>query len=71
MTLHKNVGDLLRYGKAFVNLFEGFQDFRDKQMPTRNARSSTTLFASHPTYKERMDAIATLPRRQVATRPRR
>jgi Zn-dependent protease with chaperone function len=70
MTIYDNIGKLLAEDKAFVNMYAAFRSFRDEQMTAqdRNAlykkllEEKESLFASHPTFQERIDAVDKLPR---------
>jgi Zn-dependent protease with chaperone function len=80
MTIYDNIGNLLQEQKAFVNMYESFREYRDQQM-SREQRDElyqkllneqASLFASHPTFGERMQAVAELPKAsQTDARPAR
>jgi len=78
MTVYNNVSTLLDEDKAFVNLYESFRSFRDEQLHGDEREKlyqellneHGSLFASHPTFKERMDAAAVLPKAdRIDSRP--
>jgi Zn-dependent protease with chaperone function len=69
MTMYDNISHLLKEGKAFVNMYEAFRDFRDEQLNTQEREElykklleeKESLFASHPTFGERIAAVKPLP----------
>jgi Zn-dependent protease with chaperone function len=70
MTVYGNIQQLLAEGKAFVNMYAAFRSFRDEQL-AREEREETykkllednaSLFASHPTFRERIEAVEALPK---------
>jgi Zn-dependent protease with chaperone function len=73
MTVYQNIGSLLQQQQAFVNIYSAFQAFRDEQMDTKDREElyrklldeQPSVFASHPTFKERIDAVAPLPPAQA------
>jgi Zn-dependent protease with chaperone function len=78
MTIYNNITHLLQEGKAFVNMYEAFRNFRDEQLNTQEREDLYTklleekesLFASHPTFGERIAAVKPLPpARQTDTAP--
>jgi Zn-dependent protease with chaperone function len=72
-TIYSNISGLLAEGKAFVNMYEAFQNFRDKELEAsdRDAlhqellQEKESLFATHPTFSERIAAVEKLPRAQT------
>jgi Zn-dependent protease with chaperone function/cytochrome c-type biogenesis protein CcmH/NrfG len=69
MTMYDNIANLLKEGKAFVNMYEAFRGFRDEQLNTQERddlykkllEEKESLFASHPTFGERIAAVKPLP----------
>jgi Zn-dependent protease with chaperone function len=69
MTIYNNISQLLQEGKAFVNMYEAFRSFRDEQLNTpereelykKLLEEKESLFASHPTFGERIEAVKQLP----------
>lgn len=80
MTMYDNIHTMLLEQKAFVNMYEVFREYRDQHL-SREQREELyqkllneqgSLFASHPTFGERMQAVAELPRAgQTDARPAR
>jgi Zn-dependent protease with chaperone function len=74
MTIYGNISRLLEEDRAFINMYEAFRSFRNEQLSQTEREElyqkllseEGSLFASHPTFKERMEAVAELPR---ATQP--
>jgi Zn-dependent protease with chaperone function len=70
MTMYDNITNLLKEGKAFVNMYESFSNFRNEQLDAQAREElyqklldeKESMFASHPTFGERIAAIKTLPR---------
>jgi Zn-dependent protease with chaperone function len=70
MTMYDHVNQLLAQGKAFVNLYVAFRDLRDKhigpaereELYKKLLEEKESLFASHPTFGERIAAVAPLPK---------
>jgi Zn-dependent protease with chaperone function len=69
-TIYNHMQSLVNEGKSFKNMYETYRSFREEQL-TAEERSELyqkllqekeSLFASHPTYQERCEAIAGLPR---------
>jgi Zn-dependent protease with chaperone function len=68
-TAYKNIDSLLGQGKAYDNIYEVFSSYRDEQLSdderyklfqeTLNEKGS--VFASHPTIRERLAAITMFP----------
>jgi Zn-dependent protease with chaperone function len=69
MTMYQNIAGLLAEQKAFVNMYAAFREFRENQL---NADERTkmyekllgeegSLFATHPTFKERIAALESFP----------
>jgi Zn-dependent protease with chaperone function len=69
MTMYNNISALLSEQKAFVNMYETFTQYRNEQISHDDRNKlyqdllgeKGSLFASHPTFAERAEAIATLP----------
>jgi Zn-dependent protease with chaperone function len=69
-TVYSNIVRLLRQKKAYVNMYLAFRKFRDEGMTEDERRKlhkkllddKPSLFASHPTFQERMEAARPLPR---------
>jgi Zn-dependent protease with chaperone function len=70
MTIYDNISTLLAQDKAFVNMYSAFRNYRDEQMTAQDREAlykklleeKESLFASHPTFQERIDAVSTLPK---------
>jgi Zn-dependent protease with chaperone function len=70
MTIYDNITKLLAEDKAYINMYTAFRAFRDEQLSTQDRTSlyqklleeKASLFASHPTVGERLEAVATLPK---------
>src|SRR5205085_344259 len=70
MTAYNNVAGLLAKNQAFTNVYEAFRSFRNEQMNPEEREKlyqdllaeKESLFASHPTFGERIEAVAPLPR---------
>jgi Zn-dependent protease with chaperone function len=70
LTIYDKINEMLDKKKAFVNMYAAFRDFRDKAFDTTEREKlyqklldeKESLFASHPTFAERIDAAAPLPR---------
>ncbi len=68
MTVYDHIGQLLAEQKAFVNMYQSFQQYRDEQMSETDREAlyqkmlaeRGSLFASHPTFSERIEAIEML-----------
>jgi Zn-dependent protease with chaperone function len=69
-TVYSNIVRLLRQKKAYVNMYLAFRKFRDEGMTEDERRKlhkkllkdNPSMFASHPTFQERMEAAKPLPR---------
>ncbi len=69
MTIYENISSLLQQQQQFVNMYDAFAHFRNEQMTQEERDKLQTdlhaeqgsLFASHPTFNERIEAIAQLP----------
>ncbi len=68
MTVYDHISQLLAEQKAFINMYQAFQEYRDEQIP-REEREQLyqkllaergSLFASHPTFAERIEAVRAL-----------
>ena len=70
MTIYQNISALLAENKSFVNMYSAFCTYRDEQLSRQDRdemykkllESKESLFASHPTFQERISAVAELPR---------
>jgi Zn-dependent protease with chaperone function/Flp pilus assembly protein TadD len=70
MTIYQNISQLLEEDKAFVNMYSAFHNYRNEQLDANEREalyqklleSRETLFASHPTFRERLEAVEALPR---------
>lgn len=70
MTVYQNISKLLEEDKAFVNMYDAFRQYRDQEMNKQEREElyqklldeKGSLFASHPTFGERMQAISALPK---------
>jgi Zn-dependent protease with chaperone function len=70
MTMYDNIAKLLGENKAFVNMYTAFRSFRDEQVPAQEREElykklldeKGSLFASHPTFGERIEAVAAMPK---------
>ena len=69
MTIYNNITSLLNEQKGYVNMYEAFTQYRNEQI-TQDEREKMynnllgekgSVFASHPTFAERAEAIKTLP----------
>jgi Zn-dependent protease with chaperone function len=66
MTMYEHVQSLLNEDKAFVNMYAAFRDLRDQAIKPEDREElyqkilneKGSLFASHPTFKERVEAVA-------------
>lgn len=69
MTMYGHIDQLLAEQKQFVNMYEAFTQFRNEQIShdDRNKlyqdllSEKGSLFASHPTFAERAEAIQSMP----------
>jgi Zn-dependent protease with chaperone function/Tfp pilus assembly protein PilF len=76
---YKEMGDkivgLLKKGKAYVNMYKAFRDIRDnkysdeerRRMYKRMLDDEPSVFDSHPTFAERLEAAKLLPRATTTT----
>jgi Zn-dependent protease with chaperone function len=72
MTIYSNIARLLEQNQAFVNMYAAFRTYRDEQLSAQEREElhqkllaeEESMFASHPTYRERIEAVAPLPRAQ-------
>jgi Zn-dependent protease with chaperone function len=70
MTVYQNIVRLLRQKKAYVNMYLAFRKFREESFTEEERRKlhkklladEASMFASHPTFQERMDAARHLPK---------
>ena len=68
-TMYENIGQLLSEQKALVNMYEAFRSFREEHIDTQEREDlykklldeKSSLFASHPTFAERVEALAGAP----------
>jgi Zn-dependent protease with chaperone function/tetratricopeptide (TPR) repeat protein len=69
MTIYENIIRKLAQGKAYVNAYEEFRKFRNagmtaeerEQFGKKIIQEKPSLFASHPTFSERVEAAKALP----------
>jgi Zn-dependent protease with chaperone function len=69
MTMYNNINSLLSQQQAFTNMYDAFTHYRNEQIShdERNKlyqdllTEKASLFASHPTFAERAEAIQALP----------
>jgi Zn-dependent protease with chaperone function len=69
MTIYQSISELLAEDKSFVNMYEAFRNYRDEQMDGKARdelyqqllNEKESLFASHPTFGERITAVKPLP----------
>jgi Zn-dependent protease with chaperone function len=69
MTIYNSISELLAENKAFTNMYEAFRSFRDEQLDGQQREElykklleeKESLFASHPTFGERIAAVKALP----------
>lgn len=69
-TIYPNVEKMLAENKAFVNMYEAFREYHANQLTTEERQNMegqylkqpSSLFASHPTVAERLEAVASLPK---------
>jgi Zn-dependent protease with chaperone function len=72
-TVYHNIVRLLKHKKAYVNMYLAFRQHRDENLSEEDRRKlhrklldeRPSLFASHPTFQERMEAARQLPRAQT------
>jgi Zn-dependent protease with chaperone function len=70
LTVYENIVRLLKEKKAFVNMYLAFRKHRDENLTDEERRKlhkellddKPSVFASHPTFRERMEAARQLPR---------
>ena len=68
MTMYSTVSHLLSEQKAFVNMYEAFGNFQKDDAGAREkirqdlATEKRSLFASHPTHRERIEAAEDWPK---------
>jgi len=70
MTIYNNISRLLGENQAFVNMYAAFRSYRDEQLSMQEREElnqklleeKEAIFASHPTYRERIEAVAPLPK---------
>jgi Zn-dependent protease with chaperone function len=73
MTVYDNIARLLGEGKAFENVYIAFRSYRNEQLKSEDRdemykkllEEKESLFASHPTFAERIEAVAPLPKAQA------
>jgi Zn-dependent protease with chaperone function len=69
-TAYSNVAHLLSQDQAYVNIYQTFREFREEHLASTNRDEAFqqlleergSLFASHPTFRERLEAAARLPK---------
>lgn len=73
IAVYQNLASLLEKDQALVNMYDSFRQFRDGQVEVkerdaiyaRMLEEKAPLFASHPSYRERLTAIAPLPKAET------
>jgi Zn-dependent protease with chaperone function len=73
-TMYRKIFELMRKKKAFVNMYVVFRKDRDEKMTEDERRKEhkkllkddPSMFASHPTFQERLDAAKVLPPARTA-----
>ncbi|MFO0807650.1 MAG: M48 family metalloprotease [Gemmataceae bacterium] len=68
-TIYGNIADLLQQDKSFINMYTAFRSYRDEQLTEEQRRETyrgfldekASLFATHPTFGERIAALEGLP----------
>ncbi len=68
-TIYHNTNQLLAENKAFVNMYESFDQYRNDDAGSQERENvckklheeAGSLFASHPTFRERVEAIMPFP----------
>jgi Zn-dependent protease with chaperone function/tetratricopeptide (TPR) repeat protein len=68
-TVGKNISSLLDEGKAFLNIYDSFRTYRDEQFPEEERdkfyrsilNQKRSLFDSHPSFRERVEAVSGFP----------
>jgi len=69
MTIYQNINSMLNEGKAFINMYEAFGEFRDQVISPENREKlyhslleqKSSMFATHPSFRERLEAVAGFP----------
>ena len=69
MSIYQNISSLLDEGKAFVNMYQAFREYREGGIPREERdqlyqsllQEKRSLFASHPSFQERVEAVAGFP----------
>lgn len=67
--MYQNIGVLLQSNESYANMYESFAQVREEQFSEAERKEfydksldeKTSLFASHPTFRERVEAVADLP----------
>jgi Zn-dependent protease with chaperone function/tetratricopeptide (TPR) repeat protein len=70
MTIYQNISRLLEENQSFVNMYAAFRSYRDEQLSAQEREDlnqklleeKESIFATHPTYRERIEAVAPLPK---------
>lgn len=70
MIIYRKIVELLRKKKAYVNMYLAFRKVRDEEMSEEDRKKlhkkllkdEPSLYRSHPTYQERLEAAKPLPR---------
>src|SRR5262249_23903969 len=70
MTIYQNISRLLAENQSFVNMYAAFRSYRDEQLSVQEREDLNQklleekewIFATHPTYRERIEAVAPLPK---------
>lgn len=68
-TAHANIREHLAKGEAFNNIYDAFRRFRDEQLDEEERSKldravvdgDASLFASHPTFRQRVNALVNYP----------
>ncbi len=76
-TVEENITSLLNEERAFANVYEAFRAFRDEKLPPAERDSlyrslldtKGSLFASHPTFRQRVEAVREFPDRPQRDEP--
>jgi Zn-dependent protease with chaperone function len=71
-TIYSNIALLLDENKAFANMYAAFRSYRDEGLSSKEREElyqklleeKESVFASHPTFRERIEAVELLPRAQ-------
>jgi Zn-dependent protease with chaperone function len=77
MTVYDNIAQLLNQGKAFINIYTASRAFRDEGLTAQDREGlyqklldeKRSVFASHPTFGERIEAVKDLPKAATPESP--